>query len=79
MSKRAARSNQDRLASLLKLARRNAGLRQIDVAQQLQQPQSFVSKYESGERALTLTELKTICDALGLSLVEMARQFEKEI
>jgi transcriptional regulator with XRE-family HTH domain len=32
-------------------------------------PQSFVSKYESGERRLDLIELQQVCDALGVDLL----------
>ena len=55
----------------------DAGLKQTDLAQQLGQSQSFVSKYESGERRLDLLELRQICEALGVSLLEFVRQFER--
>ena len=35
-------------------------------------PQSFVSKYETGERRLDVGEVQAICRVLGLSLVEFA-------
>jgi transcriptional regulator with XRE-family HTH domain len=41
----------------LKEARREAGLSQIQVAEQLSRPQSFVSKCESGERRVDAVEL----------------------
>ena len=76
MSIRSPRSKQARLASMLKEARVRAGLRQVDVADRLGQPQSFVSKYESGERALTLFELEAVCKALGLRLADFVRRYE---
>jgi transcriptional regulator with XRE-family HTH domain len=53
-----------------------AGLRQDDLAARLKQSQSFVSKYESGERRLDLLELQQICRAVGLSLAQFVHRFE---
>jgi transcriptional regulator with XRE-family HTH domain len=55
------------------------GLRQVDLAKRLGEPQSFVSKYESGQRRLDLVELLQVCHALGISLVELVRRFEKSV
>lgn len=60
------------VAGLLRDARIGAGLTQIDVAGRLGVPQSFVSKYETGERRLDVGEVQAICRVLGLSLVEFA-------
>jgi transcriptional regulator with XRE-family HTH domain len=46
-----------RFLSRLKQARTNAGLTQVEVAKRLGQPQSFVSKCESGERRVDAVEL----------------------
>ncbi|QDT23693.1 helix-turn-helix domain-containing protein [Gimesia chilikensis] len=56
------------LLDLLRETRKEAGLRQDDVAKRLGRPQSFVSKYESGERRLDILELYDICKAMGLTL-----------
>ena len=53
-----------------------AGLRQVDLADRLGQPQSYVSRFESAEQRLDLCELKFICDALGTSLLSMVQRFE---
>ncbi|MFZ1344640.1 helix-turn-helix domain-containing protein [Thiothrix eikelboomii] len=45
-------------------ARETAGLTQSDVASRLARPQSFVSKYESGERRLDVLEFLQICQVL---------------
>ncbi len=69
-------SHQDKLRFLLRQIRQEANLRQIDLAKQLGQPQSFVSKYESGERRLDIFELRQICEVTGISLVEFVRRLE---
>ena len=53
---------------LLCQLREAAGLRQLDLAERLAEPQSFVSKYETGERCLDIIELRTICAELGTTL-----------
>ena len=52
MSMKNSLDNQAQLQALLRDIRTEAGLRQVDLAQRLGQPQSFASKYESGERRL---------------------------
>jgi transcriptional regulator with XRE-family HTH domain len=64
------------LQSKLRDARVAAGLKQEDVARKLNQPQSFVSKYETGERRLDLAELSDICEILSISLEELVREIE---
>ncbi len=64
------------LLGLLRQIRTEAGLRQVDLARRLRQPQSFVSKYESGERRLDLLELQQVCSALGISLGDFVKRFE---
>ena len=40
----------------------------MDVANQLDVPQSFVSTYESGERRLDVIELRHVAQAIGTTL-----------
>jgi transcriptional regulator with XRE-family HTH domain len=67
------------LQGLLRQIRLGAGLRQEDLAERLEEPQSFVSKYESGERRLDLIELRQICQAVGVTLLELVRRYEEQI
>lgn len=78
-SKLRTNNEQKILQILLKQVRLEANLRQLDLAGKLNMPQSFVSKYESGERRLDLVELKKICDVIGLSLEEFTKRFEEEL
>lgn len=77
MQKSIFSNQQERLQELLRQIRMEAGLRQTDLAERLNQPQSFISKYESGERRLDLLELRQICEAVGISLEEFVRRFEE--
>jgi transcriptional regulator with XRE-family HTH domain len=72
----ANRKQQETLLALLQKLRREAGLRQVDLARELGKPQAFVSYYESGARRLDMLELRQICGVLGLSLVNFVRRFE---
>ncbi len=45
------------LQNLIK-ARQESGLTQVDVAEKIKKPQSFVSKVEHGERRLDVVELE---------------------
>ena len=46
-----------RFLTRLRRAREDAGLRQVEVANRLGRPQSYVSKCESGERRVDVIEL----------------------
>lgn len=56
---------QIRLQSLLKAARERAGLTQVELATRLGRPQSFVAKYERGERRLDVVEFMVVANAIG--------------
>lgn len=49
----------------------------MDLAERLDRPQSFVSKYEAGERRLDLVELRGICIVPGVSLTDVVRRWER--
>ena len=70
-------SERERLANLLRKIRVATGLLQVDLAERLRQPQSYVSRFESAEQRLDLLELRAICAALGITLVELIQRFER--
>ena len=75
MQKSLSSSKQKSFLAVLREVREEAGLRQIDVAERLNQPQSFVSKYESGERRLDLLELELVCEACGTDVETFVRRY----
>jgi transcriptional regulator with XRE-family HTH domain len=79
MKKSIFSTEQEKLQTLLRQVRMDAGLRQSDLAKRLSQPQSFVSKYESGERRLDLVELRQICQAVGIPLARLVKKFEENL
>lgn len=54
--------------SMLVESREEAGLTQTVLAERLGRPQSFVSKYEAGERRLDVIEFLEIAQALHLDV-----------
>jgi len=67
------------LLRLLKQCRVEAGLTQAEFAQALDRPQSFASDIERGLRRIDLVQLRDICHALGLGLVDFVQRFEAEL
>ena len=67
-----------RLTELLRQLRHEAGLNQNELAELLDKPQSFVSKFETGERRLDLIELRHVCTAMGITLAQLVQRFEAE-
>jgi len=67
---------QQKLQTLLRQIRTEAGLRQAELAERIGEPQSFVSKYEIGERRLDILEVRAICEAVGITLQEFVRRLE---
>ena len=65
------------LERLLAAARARDGLTQAAVAELLGKPQSFVSKYESGERRLDVVEFLRVCAALGVNPKDIIDQLER--
>jgi transcriptional regulator with XRE-family HTH domain len=55
-----------RLCELLIEARKKADLTQVEVAERLGKPQSFVAKYEGGERRLDVIEYVAVTKAIGI-------------
>ncbi|EOG7617899.1 XRE family transcriptional regulator [Vibrio cholerae] len=61
---------------LLVSERKEAGVTQRSLAEQLGKPQSFVSKYENGERRIDLVEFLDIAAALQFDAYEFIKNLE---
>lgn len=70
---------QMRFRELLLAARKNAGLTQAELSSRLNRPQSFVSKYERGERRLDVVEFREVACALGVDPVQFLAKLYREI
>lgn len=60
---------------LLRQYRLENGITQAQLAERINETQSFVSKYESGEQRLDLYEIEKICDAIGVPLMDFIRKY----
>lgn len=67
------------LLKLLRELREAKNLTQTQIANQIGCPQSYVSKYEVGERRLTFVEVAFICKALGVKLDEFTAIFSDRV
>lgn len=56
-----------------------AQLTQTQLSQKLGHPQSYVSKYEAGQRKLTLIEVREIALCCGVNLPDFVALFEQEL
>jgi len=70
-------NKQKRLLVLLRGVRVEAGLTQSELASRLGTDQTFISKYESGERRLDILELREVCQAIGIDFIAFIRRLDK--
>lgn len=63
-----------RLRELLIAARKEAGLTQQEVGHRLKRPQSYVAKYEGGERRLDVIEFIAVVRALDRDPIDVFGQ-----
>lgn len=66
-----------RFRRLLIEIRQSSKLTQVQVAQRLHKPQSFVSKYERGERRLDVVEFLEVAKALEVNPSELLTQLDR--
>lgn len=66
-----------RFCESLRIARKRARLTQQELAERLGEHQSFVSRFESGDRRLDVVEYLEVARAIGIEPSAHLRQFEK--
>lgn len=66
-----------KLCELITQARKDTGLTQQELADKIKRPQSFVAKYEGGERRLDLIELIEISKHINLNLQSLINSLNK--
>jgi len=62
----------------LREARAAAGLSQRAVAARIGKPQSYIHKWECGQRQLNLVDLRDLCNALEISFVHFVSELDQE-
>jgi transcriptional regulator with XRE-family HTH domain len=62
--------------ALMVQARKKARLTQHDLAKRLKRPQSFIAKYEGGERRIDVVEFLAITKAIGADPVKILRALQ---
>jgi transcriptional regulator with XRE-family HTH domain len=72
-------AEQTAFCELMVATRKRAGLTQQQVAKTLGRPQSFVAKYETGERRIDVIELLEIAHALKADPVSVLRSLIQRI
>jgi len=75
MQKSLKSSEYNRLVATLVAVRHAAGVRQLTLAKKLGRPQSFIAKYEGGERRIDVVEFIAIAEALGADPIKLFRDF----
>jgi transcriptional regulator with XRE-family HTH domain len=73
------KSRRQLLARLLRTLREERGLLQLELAERLGEPQSYLSKLESGERRLEFVRLEEVCAALGVPPEEFLARWLAEL
>lgn len=69
----------ERFAAMLREGRLAAGLTQEALATKLGRPQSFVAKYEAGERQLDVIEFILVTKAMGTSAAAIFQRLKEHV
>jgi transcriptional regulator with XRE-family HTH domain len=60
-------------------ARLDSGLTQTQIAEKLGKPQSYISKYERGERRLDFTEFIDLVDILEIDIASFIQRYKSAV
>ena len=81
MTKSVYTEEYNQFRKMLVAARKSANLTQAELSIKLQRPQSYVSKYERGERRLDLIEFLELAEVLKINpvvFIQQLKDFSKE-
>jgi transcriptional regulator with XRE-family HTH domain len=78
ISKTVHSAGQQAFRDMIIAARKGAGLTQEEVAKRLGKPQSFVAKYEGGERRVDVIEFLEIARALGVDPARIIKSLSRK-
>jgi transcriptional regulator with XRE-family HTH domain len=70
-------AKQEAFRAALKRIREDAKLSQTALAEAIGKPQSYVSKYESGERKLDYLEVRAILEVCDSSIIKLENKLKK--
>lgn len=79
MANRPWDTKREALRSTLKDFRVKAGITQSELSERLGKPQSYVSKYEGGERRLDFVEVMEVIDALSVPPEHLFTAYKKSL
>tara|TARA_B110000879_G_C11011116_1_gene447028 strand:+ start:577 stop:816 length:240 start_codon:yes stop_codon:yes gene_type:complete len=79
MSNKLWERRREAFRAAVKDVRKNANLTQNELASQMGKYQSYVSKYESGERKLDYVEVVEIMDACNTTMSAFDRLYKKRL
>ena len=65
-----------RLVELIIHARKEAGIRQVQLAKKLKRSQTWIARLESGDRRIDVIELLDLADAIGFDALDILGQLE---
>jgi transcriptional regulator with XRE-family HTH domain len=66
-----------RLVELLVAARKQAGIRQAELARRVGKTQTFVARFEAGQRRIDTIEFLALCEVIGLDPLKVVRKLLK--
>lgn len=66
------------MIELLIAARKDSGITQVELGRRIGQRQTFVSKFEQGERRLDIAEFVTVCRAIDADPYLIIRMVEAQ-
>lgn len=79
MGKRSPLEHREAVLHLLRKIREEADITQQHLADLLERPQSFVSKYETGQRSLDLLELREVLSVLDYDLARFVKELDRKL